>query len=138
MIRAARSLDHAEKIDAWLGRILRNTLIDHYRRRAVRRRAETAYAQEMQVTGVEAEEVRDQSLCQCIRNVLPKLKPDHADLLRRADLEEEPRSQIAADLGLTTGTINVRLHRARLALKAELERTCPACGNGTFLDCACG
>ena len=138
VIRAARSPDHAEKIDAWLGRILRNTLIDHYRRRAVRRRVEAAYAQEMQVSGAEAEDVRDQSPCRCIGRVLAKLKPDQADILRRADLEEEPRSRIAADLGLTSNNLNVRLHRARLALKAELQRSCPACRTGSFLDCECG
>lgn len=138
VLRAARSPDHAEKIDAWLGRILRNTLIDHYRRRAVRRRVEAAYAQEMQVSGAEAEDVRDQSPCRCIGRVLAKLKPDQADILRRADLEEEPRSRIAADLGLTSNNLNVRLHRARLALKAELQRSCPACRTGSFLDCECG
>lgn len=138
VLRAARSPDHAEKIDAWLGRILRNTLIDHYRRRAVRRRVEAAYAQEMQVSGAEAEDVRDQSPCRCIGRVLAKLKPDQADILRRADLEEEPRSRIAADLGLTSNNLNVRLHRARLALKGELQRSCPACRTGSFLDCECG
>ena len=36
VIRAAQSSGHEEKINAWMGQILRHTLIDHYRRRAVR------------------------------------------------------------------------------------------------------
>lgn len=138
VIRATRSPDQGEKINAWLGRILRNTLIDHYRRRAVRLRAETAYAQEMQTADTATEADRGRRPCRCLHAALPTLRADYTEILRRADLEEEPRSQIAADLGLTTNNLNVRLHRARLALKKELEKSCPACRNGSFLECECG
>ena len=137
VIRAAQSSGHEEKINAWMGQILRHTLIDHYRRRAVRQRAETAYAHEMSIT-VEAPDA-DQSTgpCRCLHKALLRLRPDLAESLRRADLEEEPRARIAADLGLTTNAFNVRLHRARQALRQELEASCPACRDGSFLDCAC-
>lgn len=138
VIRAAKSVQDDEKIDAWLGRTMRNTLIDHYRRRDTRQRAESAYAQEVQVTESAADEAPTHSPCKCIHKALPKLKPDYVAILRRADLAENPRSQIAADLGLTTNALNVRLHRARHALKKELERSCPACRAGSFLDCECG
>jgi RNA polymerase sigma-70 factor, ECF subfamily len=136
-IRAARTLDKGEKTDAWLGRVLRNTLIDHYRRRAVRHRAETAYAQETQSDIADVLTDRRQEPCQCIHAALPRLRPDYAEILRRADLEEEPRDNIAAALGTTTNNINVRLHRARLALKEELQRSCPDCRNDGYLKCAC-
>ena len=35
-LRAAVTLNDAGRIDAWLARILRNTLVDHYRRGAAR------------------------------------------------------------------------------------------------------
>lgn len=137
VIRAAQSSGHEEKINAWMGQILRHTLIDHYRRRAVRQRAETAYAHEMSIT-VEAPDA-DQRIgpCRCLHKALLRLRPDLAESLRRADLEEEPRARIAFDLGLTTNAFNVRLHRARQALRQELETSCPACKDGSFLDCAC-
>jgi len=138
VIKARRSLEDNEKIDAWLGRILRNTLIDHYRRRAVRQKAETAFAVEAKVQEHESEETPDHAPCKCIIGALHNLKPEQSKLLRLADLEEEPRNQIASALGLTINNLNVRLFRARRALKEELESTCSVCSESNFLDCECG
>ena len=138
VIRATHSVERDEKINAWLGQILRHTLIDHYRRRAVRQRAETAYALDITISEVGAETYDSLGPCRCLHDALPRLRPEHAEILRRADLEEEPRFILAADLGLTTNALNVRLHRARQALRLELERSCPACQNGGFMECACG
>ena len=136
-IRAAQSVSGEDKINAWLGQILRHTLIDHYRRRAARLRAETAYSQEqcLEETATEAEPAAGP--CKCLPKALSRLRPDYAAILRRADLEDEPRACIAADLGLTANALNVRLHRARHALRQELESSCPSCREGSFLDCAC-
>ena len=138
VIRAAQSSGQEEKINAWMGQILRRTLIDHYRRRAVRQRAETAYAHEVSITAVAADADQSTGPCQCLHKALLRLRPDLAESLRRADLEEEPRARIAVNLGLTTNAFNVRLHRARQALRQELETSCPACRDGGFQDCACG
>ena len=138
VIRSARSVDQDDKINAWLGQILRHTLIDHYRRRAVRHRTETAYAQELSIAEDAPEAEDEHRTCGCLHAALRRLRPDHAELLRRADLEEEPRARVAADLGLTVNALNVRLHRARQALRVELENSCAACGTGKFQDCACG
>ena len=138
VIRATQSLERGEKINAWLGQILRHTLIDHYRRRSVRHRVETAYAQELSILETASEADPRIELCRCLHAALPRLRPDHAEILRRADLDEEPRVLIATDLRVTTNTLNVRLHRARQALRQELEASCPACREGSFMDCACG
>ena len=138
VIRAAQSSGQEEKINAWMWQILRHTLIDHYRRRAVRQRADTAYAHELSTTVVAPYDDQSTSVCPCLHGALLRLRSDHAECLRRADLQEEPRARIAADLGLTTNAFNVRLHRARQALRQELESSCPGCRDGSFLDCACG
>ena len=138
VIRSSQSAGSEEKINAWMGQILRNTLIDHYRRRAVRQRAETAYALEMTITDQSAEADPGSDAFRCLHAALPRLRPDDAEILRRADLEEEPRNCIAVDLGLTKNALNVRLHRARQALRQELETSCPSCRNSSFLDCASG
>ena len=137
VICAAQSLGREEKINAWMGQILRHTLIDHYRRRAARHRSETAYAQELRIAGTTSEQEQSGDPYRCLHVALPRLRPDHAAILRRADLEEEPRARIAADLGLTTNALNVRLHRARIALKQELEASCPAFRTTSFLQCDC-
>jgi len=137
VIRAARKPDHHDKIDAWLGRILRNTLTDHYRRRAARQRAEVAYRREIEGTVSEIDADQDGLPCCCLHDSLLTLRLDYAEILRRADLDEEPRERIAADLGLTANNLGVRLHRARRALRKKLEDCCPTCRDGGFGDCGC-
>ncbi|HAW55651.1 MAG TPA: RNA polymerase subunit sigma-70, partial [Hyphomonas sp.] len=46
VLRAAWEPQDNGKVDAWLRRVLRNSLIDHYRRRAARQRGRDAYEAE--------------------------------------------------------------------------------------------
>ena len=137
VIRAQKTPDDCDMIDAWLGRILRNTLIDHYRRYASRQRGEAAYEREMQITFREVEADQGGRACSCIHHALPTLKPEYSEVLRRAFFDEEPRARIADDLGLSSNNLGVRLHRARRALKQKLEQTCASCCDDGFLSCDC-
>lgn len=136
-VRSADKLEDDEKIDAWLGRILRSILIDHYRRRATRQRGEAAYGRELQVTMRESEADQGEKVCPCVRGVLGRLKPAYAEILSRVDLDGEPRERVAAELALTTTNVGVRLHRARRALKKKIAEVCPTCGEGGFEYCDC-
>lgn len=135
VIRAANTLQDDEKIDAWLGRIMRNTLTDQYRRRAARQRAEAGYALEPRESAADPDPAA--TPCTCVHDVLPALRPDYAEIIRRADLDEAPRERIAADLGMTVNNVGVRLHRARRALKTKLEERCMGCCDGAFQSCDC-
>lgn len=135
VIRAANTLQNDENIGAWFGRILRNTLTDQYRRRATRQRAEAGYALEPREAAVDPEPVA--TPCTCVHDVLPALKLDYAEIIRRADLDETPRERVAADLGVTANNVGVRLHRARQALKTKLEERCAGCCDGGFQSCDC-
>lgn len=137
-LRAAGTLGDAERIDAWLARILRNTLVDHYRRHAARRRAEAAYWQEVQAAVVDAGSTEDMSPRYCVRHLLDRLEPPHASILTRFYLDEQPRESIAAELGLTANNVGVRLHRARQALRNALHGMALDLGHGTLPACECG
>ena len=137
VIRAPQASDDCGKVDAWLRCVLRNTLTDYYRRRASRQRAEAAYEAEAPEPVVQPGADQPDNPCYCIRDLLPTLRPDYAEIVRRADLEEEPREQIGADLGLTANNIGVRLHRARRALKDKIEERCRTCSGGSFRNCDC-
>lgn len=78
------------------------------------------------------------AVCECLHTLLPTLKPEYAEILRRADLEEEPLAAVASSLGITLNNATVRLHRARQALKRQLERSCGTCAVHGCLDCDCG
>lgn len=119
-LRAANTLEDSQKVDAWLGRILRNTLTDHYRRRAARLNGETAFAREPRSEVAPGPE-HEPFPCGFIRDILPELKPEYAEIIRRVDLEETSRQCVATELGLTSNNVGVRLHRARRALRIEIE-----------------
>ena len=129
-------LKREESARAWLRRVLRSVLNDHFRRRAARQRAEADFARkDAAVPPAEAE--FDTVACMCLYKVLPALKPEYAEVLRRVDLTEEPREIAAAALGVTAGNLTVRLHRARRALQRLLELVCETCPIHGYLDCGC-
>lgn len=138
IVRAAPGPEDEDRIDAWLGRILRNALIDHYRRRAARRRAEAAYEREAPLAEVAVGPAApDEDPCRCARRLLPRLRPSYAEAVRRVDLDEATRETVAAELGLSVNNLNVRLHRARRALKQEVLAACAGCCDGGFASCDC-
>ncbi len=52
--------------------------------------------------------------CACSLGLLERVRPEHAAVLRRVDLDEEPIAEVARVLGVTTNNATVRLHRARV------------------------
>lgn len=133
-IRHEADWDAKENILAWFYRILRNALTDHYRTLAAEQRKHETLQAEPALPM--APEDREQ-LCSCFKGVLPTLKPEYADVIRRVDLEEEEPAAVAASLGVTPNNLTVRLHRARQSLKTQLEKTCGVCTRHGCLDCTC-
>ena len=125
----------AESAVAWFYRLLRNALTDHYRRNASAARALEQHAAEVDLP-VEEELVT--AICACMGALLPTLKSEYSEILRRVDLEEKSLAEAAAELGITANNASVRLHRARQALKRQLERSCGTCATHGCLDCHCG
>lgn len=130
----AHDVRHPASLHGWLRRVLATTIADHYRYRAASSKAETDWAV---TTIANASEETEGMLCTCFYKLLPTLKPEYAEVIRRVDLEGEPRKRVATDLGTTVNTLGVRLHRGRAALKRRLEQTCLTCPVHGFFDCHC-
>jgi len=124
----------SESAVAWFYRLLRNALIDHYRHTASAGRALEREAAEALLP---PEEDLRNAVCACMGTLLPNLKPEYAEVLRRVDLEQAPLASVADALSITTNNATVRLHRARQALKRQLERSCGTCATHGCLDCSC-
>lgn len=132
----ASEVRKAESVRIWLRRILRSALADFGRQTTARQRAEADFARkEAAIPPLIAD--LDAFVCMCLYKLLPLIKAEYAELLRRADLQNEPREAIAADLGLTLGNLTVRLHRARQVLRQALVLSCETCPIHGFLDCGC-
>ena len=134
-VEKSSTIEASESAVAWFYRLLRNALIDHYRRGVTEARAVEAHARETD-EGFELE-LRD-AVCACMNSLLPTLKPEYAEMIRKVDLQDTPLSEVATALSITQNNATVRLHRARQALKLRLERSCGTCASHGCLDCTCG
>lgn len=121
---------------AWFYRMLRNAVVDHYRRTGTRSRALEAFAQEMKDAVEPPPELKDE-ICGCVRELAASLKPEYATALQRVDLEEMPLQRYAAEAGITANNAAVRLSRARASLRKQVEASCGTCAEHGCIDCHC-
>jgi len=139
-VQRAGEIQDETKLTAWFYQLLRHAIIDHYRSRGSRRRRDDALGTLVASLGEDvgpAPKVWEAQLCGCLGRVVDTLKPKHAELLRRVDLNGEPVQAAAKALKITPNSASVTLHRARKELRTRLEAFCGACADGACLDCNC-
>jgi RNA polymerase sigma-70 factor (ECF subfamily) len=135
-----KALEHGGEIRkeqstvAWFYRILRNAVVDHYRRAAARDRADADFAVQ-NPAAYEAE--LEQTVCACIGDVIRDLKNDYREAIVRIDLEGQTVEDFARTQQITPNNASVRLHRARKAVARELTTLCGTCAKHKCLDCTC-
>lgn len=132
-LRSAGQLRDSDRLLPWFYRILRCGIVDAYRRRGVTQATLEKLQTELERDQPEAE----RTLCACLDGLLPTLKPDYAEMLRRVDLQGESVGEAGRAAGLTANNAAVRLHRARAQLRERLEQTCRLCAKHGCLDCTC-
>ena len=133
-LRARDTIRDEESVVAWFYRILRRTIIDVYRRRAVDKRMLEEFQREPDVFASEEEQ---SVVCRCLELLLPTLKPEYAAALRQVDLAGGSPESVAKKLGITVNNLKVRLHRARNQLRTRLLETCEISATHRCLDCEC-
>jgi RNA polymerase sigma-70 factor (ECF subfamily) len=126
-----------EGLVPWFYRVLRNAVIDRYRRRGAESRALAALARELEEASKPAEDLH-REICACVGRLAETLKPEYAAAIRAVDLDDTPVKTFAEASGLTPSNAGVRLFRAREALRRQVMRSCGTCAEHGCLDCACG
>ncbi len=137
-IDTADTLRDADAVIPWFYRLLRNAVVDHYRRAGAEDRA-LAYVAgtvDESVPGVD-EELRDE-VCTCVAALVDTLKPEYATAIKRIDLDGVSVAEFAREAGITPNNVGVRLHRAHAALRRQLALSCGTCVTHGCLDCSCG
>jgi RNA polymerase sigma factor (sigma-70 family) len=134
-IERGGELRDTESAVAWFYRLLRNALIDYYRRQDAENRAMARHADEGREESVDAE--LEAAVCECVHGLIATLKDDYAAILRASEIDGVPVAEAARRFGITPGNAAVRLYRARQALKQRLETTCGTCTEHGCLDCSC-
>jgi RNA polymerase sigma-70 factor (ECF subfamily) len=136
LVEKGRSLRAEDRVLSWFYRVLRNLVVDWHRRRAARARM-MARVERLEAGGRGRDEALYAEVCACVRDVLGTLRREYEEILRRAEIEEQPLADIARELRITRNNASVRSHRARRALLEGLRATCGACFDHGCLDCYC-
>jgi RNA polymerase sigma-70 factor (ECF subfamily) len=136
--RALPEFRGESKLSTWVYRVASNAAVDRMR--------STAYQQSKLVSVDESVEgqVDDRNLWtgekvpvlewqvvrkemgDCIQDYIRKLPENYRIVLALSELEGLSNQEVADVLGMTIGTVKIRLHRARERLKQDLIDNCPS------------
>ena len=126
----------SESVVAWFFRLLRNVVIDSYRRHASKERALEAWTRELEISAQSSPDLQNE-VCACLHGILDGLKPEYSEALRAVDLGEQRVQEFAQQHGISASNAGVRVHRARAALRKQLMRTCATCAEHGCVNCTC-
>ena len=112
---------------AWFYRVLRNAIVDHYRRTGAETRAMERYAAEADDVVPAADAELLEVVCGCVRSLVTTLKPEYAAAITRVELEGATLAEFAKETHISSNNAGVRLHRARRALRTRVSEVCSTC-----------
>jgi len=104
-------------VRSFVYRILRSVVSDHYRELAAQIKVVTSLEDYWELPI--AVEGRDSAEGEHLLGLVTALPQQFATLIERIDVNDESRPEVAADLGITTNNLAVRLLRARTALRVR-------------------
>lgn len=115
---------------AWLHRIAKNAALDHLKSRRHRQARRTDALEEVEEVeplseqAVGAKRLVAGEMNGCIRDYVSKLPAPQREILELKDLKGMTSAGVAKHLGISLDAAKIRLHRARAALRRELEKGC--------------
>lgn len=134
-LRASGSLKKEEKLVPWFYRIIRNAIIDVYRKQGRQKNFSESYEAELEKELIPEEE---KTLCECFTGIIPTMNKEYAEIIKAAELGDEDPEELSSRLGITRNHLKVKRHRARKQLRERLEQTCRTCAEHGCIDCTCG
>lgn len=120
VFRSREALRDGQRIEAWLYRIARTTLVDYYRRQRPREELPEQLAAE---TGDQVDEVTA-AMTRSLRLFLEELPEAYREPVRLAEFDGLPLAKIALRMGLSLTAVKSRVRRGRAMLKKKLQDCC--------------
>lgn len=106
---------------AYLFRIARNLVIDHYRKAHPYEVLEEPPDDNLSRTDVD---IQRRIIAGWLTDFVRALPPPYSETLRLAEIEQLPYARIADDLGIRIGTVKSRVSRGRRLLRHALLQCC--------------
>jgi len=118
--RSRNTLRDDARLEAWLYRVARTTLIDHYRRQ---RPTEELPAELAAESRDEFAAMRT-AMASSLHHFLAELPETYREPVRLAELEDLPLAKIALRMNLSLTAVKSRVRRGRQLLRARLQACC--------------
>ncbi len=118
--RSRGTLRDDTRLEAWLYRVARSTLIDYHRRLRPTEELPAALAAERRD---EVAAMRT-AMAASIHHFLAELPPAYREPVRLAELEGLPLAKIALRMNLSLTAVKSRVRRGRQMLRAKLQACC--------------
>ena len=127
--RHSDELANADRVGAWVHRIARNAIVDHYRRRAARPELPAGVAggldqREDGPLDEPASEALRRELAACLRPLVDRLPEKHREALVLTEFEGLTQSEAARRLRISVSGAKARVQRGRAQLRALLLDCC--------------
>ena len=127
--RHSDELEHADRVAAWVHRIARNAIVDHYRRRAARPELPAGGAGDLEQRedgppGEPDSEALRRELAACLRPLIDRLPEKHRDALVLTEFEGLTQIEAARRLGISVSGAKARVQRGRAQLRTLLLDCC--------------
>ncbi len=116
--RKLPTLRAGERVEAWVWRITRNAISDHFRRT----RPSEPLPTELREAAEENVELPD--LSRCVRRFVGELSPPYREALVLTEWQGLTQGQVAKQLGVSLSGAKSRVQRARVQLKELLLECC--------------
>lgn len=120
VFRSRETLRDGQRLEAWLYRIARTTLIDHYRRQRTSEELPEALAAE----SIDEIAPLREAIAISTKCFLEELPVAYREPVRLAELEGLPLAKIALRLDLSLTAVKSRVRRGRAMLKQKLQACC--------------
>ncbi len=125
-----------EAVVPWFYRLLRNAVIDRYRRGGTAAKALELFARELEHQESAPPDVESE-ICACVARLAATLKPEYADAIQQIDVEGVTVKAFAERNKLSPSNAGVRVFRARDALKKRVTESCGVCAEHGCSNCTC-
>ena len=108
-----------ERLEAWIWRITRNSIVDYFRRQ----HAEGSISKVL-ASGLDEDEPARPDFTGCVRRFIGELAPHHREALFLTEWQRVTQEQLARRLGISLSGAKSRVQRARAQLKEMLLDCC--------------
>lgn len=127
LVENSQTLAAASNPAAYVQRVSRNAVIDHYRRRSVEQRALVQAQTDVEINALfEASDdnTAELAISRCMFPFIAKLPPSYRDALTLTEINQLSQKDAAEQLGLSLSGLKSRVQRGRALLKRAVTQCC--------------